>query len=127
MMDRALRILAAAAAIVVAAGIGVVAVALAIYAGALPFVGPAWAAAIVAAVMAAVAVGGVMAFRPPKSQRRDSEDLDASLLEKMIDLAREHPVLAMGAAVGAGIYAVRNPRLAAAIVAAFMAGRREPE
>ncbi len=126
MMDRALRILAAAAAITAAAAIGVVSVALAIYAGALPFTGPAWAAAIVAAVMALVAVGGVLAFRPRKTARRE-EEVDASLLEKMMDLAGEHPLLAVGAAIGAGIYAVRNPKLAAALLAAFMAGRREPD
>jgi len=127
MMDRALRILAAAAAIVVAAGIGVVAVALAIYAGALPFTGPAGAAAIVAAVMALVAIGGVLAFRPPRSARREADDVDASLVEKLIGLAADHPVMAVAAAVGAGFYAVRNPKLAAALIAAFMAGRGETE
>ena len=40
-------------------------------------------------------------------------------------MAKEHPLLAVGAAVGVGIYAIRNPQLVAAVVTAFMAGKDE--
>ena len=40
-------------------------------------------------------------------------------------MAKEHPLLAVGAALGVGVYAIRNPQLVAAVVTAFMAGKDE--
>lgn len=127
MMERALRILAAAAAIVAAAAIAVVSAAFAIYAGVSAWVGPAWGAAAVTAVMALIAVFGVMAFKPRAPAPREEDPADASLIEKMIDMARDHPLIAVGAAIGAGIYAMRNPKLAVALFAAFMTGRGDDD
>ena len=128
MIDKALMAVAAAAALAAAAAIGVAAAAFAVYAALHPWVGPAWAAAIVAAVMALLVLIGALMMRGRASggrRRRDEAEPDASLIQKAIDMARAHPLLAVGAAVGVGIYAIRNPQLVAAVVTAFMAGRDE--
>lgn len=130
-MDKALMAVAAGAALAAAAAIGVFALAFAIYAGLTPWVGPAWAAAIVAAMMALIVlIGGLLvrgrASGGHRSRRRDEPEPDASLVQKVVEMAKEHPLLAVGAAVGVGVYAIRNPQLVAAVVTAFMAGREEP-
>jgi hypothetical protein len=124
-MDRALMAVAAAAAIAAAAAGSVAAAAFALFAALVPQVGPAWAAAIVAASAAVlVLVAGLVArARVSGRQRRREAEPDASLIQKMVELARAHPVLATGVALGAGVYALRNPKLVAAVVAAFMEGR----
>ena len=124
MMDKALMAVAAAAALAAAAAIGVAAAAFAVYAGLHPWVGPAWAAA----TMALLVLIGALAMRGRASggrRRRDEPEPDASLVQKAVEMAREHPLLAVGAAVGVGVYAIRNPQLVAAVVTAFMAGRDE--
>ena len=130
MMDKALMAVAAAAALAAAAVIGVAAAAFALYAGLHPWVGPAWAAAIVAAAMALLILIGALMIRGRASggrsrRRRDEPEPDASLVQKAVEMARAHPLLAVGAAVGVGVYAIRNPQLVAAVVTAFMAGRDE--
>ncbi|HEX6860365.1 MAG TPA: hypothetical protein VF138_09255 [Caulobacteraceae bacterium] len=131
MIEKALMGIAAAAAVAAAAVIGVIAAAFALWTGLYMLVGQAWAAAIVAAV-AFVFVLAVVAIARSRAgghrPRRPAEpEPDASLIDKAVELAREHPLLAVGAAVGAGIYAIRNPQLVAAVVTAFMAGRDEPK
>jgi protein-S-isoprenylcysteine O-methyltransferase Ste14 len=129
-MDKALTAIAAAAALAAAAVVGVVAAAFALFAGFSLLVGQAWAAAIVAAAAALFVLIAILAVRsggaPRRRHRRDDEAPDASLVQKVVELAKEHPLIAVGAAVGAGIYAIRNPQLVAAVVTAFMAGREEP-
>lgn len=126
MMDKALMALAAAAAIAAAAAVGVVSIAFAVYLGASPWVGPAWAAAIVAGLMILiVAVAGLMVRgRSAGGRRREADEPDASMVQKMMAMAKERPILAAGVALGAGVYAIRNPKLIAALVAAFMEGRQ---
>ena len=129
MIDKALMAVAAAAALAAAAVIGVFAVAFALYAGLSPWVGPAWAAAIVAAVMALAILIAALSMRGAaaggRSRRRHEEEADPSLIQKVVEMAKDHPLLAVGAAVGVGIYAIRNPQLVAAVVTAFMAGKDE--
>lgn len=121
---------AAAAAIAAAAAVSVAAAAFALYAAFVPLVGPAWAAAIVAAVAAVlVLIAGLLArARAEGGHRRRREAApDASLVQKVVEMAKEHPILATGVALGAGVYAIRNPKLVAAVVAAFMEGRNSKE
>lgn len=129
MIDKALMAVAAAAALAAAAAIGVAAAAFALYAGLSPWVGPAWAAAILAAAMALVILIAGLTMRGAasggRSRRRQEAEADPSLIQKVVEMAREHPLLAVGAAVGVGIYAIRNPQLVAAVVTAFMAGKDE--
>ena len=129
MMDKALMAVAAAAALAAAAAIGVAALAFASYAGLTPWVGPAWAAALVAGVMALLVLIGALMIRGGASggrpRRSAQADADPSLVQKVVEMAKEHPLLAVGAALGVGVYAIRNPQLVAAVVTAFMAGRDE--
>lgn len=125
MMDKALMALAAAAAIAAAAAVGVVAIAFAVYLGASPWVGPAWAAAIVAVLMILiVAIAGLMVRGRASGGRRQADEPDASMVQKIVAMAKERPILAAGVALGAGVYAIRNPKLIAALAAAFMEGRQ---
>jgi uncharacterized membrane protein len=126
MMDKALMGLAAAAAIAAAAAVGVVAIAFAVYAGSLPWVGPAWAATIVAVLMILIVVvaGLMVRGRASGGRRHKADEPDASMVQKIMAMAKERPILAAGVALGAGVYAIRNPKLIAALAAAFMEGRQ---
>jgi len=128
-MDRALMAVAAAAAIAAAAAVSVAAAAFALFAALSPLVGPAWSAAIVAAAFAVlVLIAGLIARARADGGRRHHEAApDASLVQKAVELAKEHPILATGVALGAGVYALRNPKMVAAVVAAFMEGRNSKE
>jgi hypothetical protein len=121
--QKAIGIAAGLAALAAAAGVCVVALAFTLYAAVLPAAGPAWASAIVAAAAAVlVALGAAIALliaNPPR--RKGEEPKDLSL--RALDLAREKPVVAAIAIVAAGVVALRNPKITAALVGAFMAGR----
>jgi hypothetical protein len=45
---------------------------------------------------------------------------DFGLVERLFEMARERPLLSVGAAIAAGIIAIRNPALVATIAAAFI-------
>lgn len=124
MMERTLMALAAAAAIAAAAAVGVFAAFFALYALVEPHLGAPGAAAIVSAAAAIlVAVAGMIAARKVEGDRRDTATAttpDAGLVDTILTLVRERPLLASGAAVAAGIYALRNPQLIAAVLRAFM-------
>jgi predicted permease len=119
---------AAAAAIAAAAAVSVVAAFFALYALVLPYTGPAGAAAVVAVAAALLAAIGAFIFaRMAEGPRRKPQPApEASLVEKLILIARAHPVLSVGAAVAAGVYGLKNPELVAAVMRAFMAGRDPP-
>jgi hypothetical protein len=127
-MDKALMALAAAAAVAAAAAIGVAAAAFALFAWVSPWVGPAWAGVIVAGVaFLLVLIGGLLARGrgPSLPFRRQAEDLsEISLVQKAVEMAKERPLIAAAVALGAGVYVVRNPKLVAAVLAAFMEGRQ---
>jgi hypothetical protein len=42
------------------------------------------------------------------------------MVDTILSLVRERPILASGAAVAAGLYALRNPQLIAAVLRAFV-------
>lgn len=123
MMERTLMAVAAAAAIAAAAAAGVFSAFFALFAFLEPYVGTAGAAAIIAGVSAlAVALAGFVAARKAEGDRKVSatEAPDASMVEMILAVVRDRPLLSAGAAVAAGIYALRNPQLVAAVVRAFM-------
>lgn len=102
-----------------------IAAAFALFAALTPALGPAGAAAIVAVasllfVMLAVILT-LVATRPKQS------DPDDGLIERLFDIARERPLIAVGAAIAAGVLAIRNPALIATIVAVFMEGRKSKD
>lgn len=124
MMERTLMALAAAAAIAAAAAVGVFSAFFALFALVEPRLGAAGAAAVVSASAAIlVAVAGLIAARKVEGDRRRNTvqaTPDATIVDTILTLVRERPLLASGAAVAAGIYALRNPQLIAAVLRAFM-------
>ena len=119
-------LVAAFAAIAAAAVVCVVALAFSLYAAVREYVGPAWGAAAVALTVALMAV--ILAFlvtrkaRPPKPVKGDGDNLAA----RLIDLARERPLVALAAVGAAAAVIVRNPRVLSAVIAAFFAGKPPP-
>ena len=123
MMERTLMALAAGAAIAAAAAVGVFSAFFALFAFIEPFVGTAGAAAIISGASAlAVGIAGFLAARKAEGDRKTTTTAapDATLIEVIIGVVRDRPLLSAGAAVAAGIYALRNPQLAAAVIRAFM-------
>jgi hypothetical protein len=78
------------------------------------------AAGIVALVVAlALGITGlVLAFKERKPPPSES-----NVLDRATALLREHPVLGAGAALVAGIVALKNPKLTTTILSAFLASR----
>lgn len=130
MMERTLMALAAAAAIAAAAAVGVFSAFFALYALVEPHLGAPWAAAIVAVTAAAVVgLAGLLAARKVEGDRRHAATAmpEAGLIDTVMGIIRERPLLSAGAAVAAGIYALRNPSLAAAVLRAFMDKPSSPQ
>lgn len=124
-MEKTLAALAAAAAIAAAAAVSVVAASFALYAVLEPRVGAAGAAAILAGVAALLAlILGLVVARKAEGKHHDRgpEAHDVGLIGKVMDLAKEKPMLAAGVAVAAGIFALRNPAVLTAVISAFVAG-----
>lgn len=119
---RVVGLVAAFAAIAAAAAVCVVALAFALYAAVRDVIGPAWGAAAVALTVAFMAL--ILAWlltrkARPKPVKGDSENLTA----KLIDLARERPLVALAAVGAAAAVVMRNPRILTAIVTAAFASR----
>ena len=113
---------AAFAAIAAAAAVCVVALSFALYAAVRDLIGPAWGAVAVAGAMALIAL--VLAFlltrkARPKPVKGDPDNLTARLIE----LARERPLVALGAVGAAAAVVIRNPRILTAIITATFAQR----
>ncbi|WP_269715207.1 hypothetical protein [Caulobacter sp. NIBR2454] len=103
----------------------VISAGIAIYAVLEPLVGAPGAAAIVAAVFALVAlIGGlVLADKAEDGRHHQNQHAaapDANFIGRIIDLAKDKPILSAAAAIGAGVFFMRNPVLFAALAKAFM-------
>lgn len=123
-LKRILGLAAAVAAVAAAAAVCVVALAYTVYALAEAHIGPAGGAAVVAGVFAVVAlIIAWLATRKvvPRSVRGDKA-ADTSLLDRAIGLAKDRPLIALGAAAAAAMVLARNPAVIGAIVSAFVAG-----
>ncbi|HEX3700007.1 MAG TPA: hypothetical protein VHV27_04970 [Phenylobacterium sp.] len=115
--------IAAVAALAAAAVVCVIALAFALYAALRDVIGPAWAAAAVAGAAALIAIIAALLLTrkaKPKPVPGDQQNLTARLIE----LARERPLVAAGAMAAAVAVVVRNPRILTAIVSAAFASRR---
>jgi hypothetical protein len=95
----------------------------------LPRVGPAGAAAIVAAVAAViVAIAGLLAARKVETARHEAPPLGAlGIVERLMEIAKDRPMLSIGAALAAGVFALRNPTLLAALAKAFFDAKPPPQ
>ena len=124
-LRRLLTTVVAATSIATAAAIALVALAGAIFALLLPHVGAAYAAAIVAAVFALlVGLAGLLAMRGSggfnlSGGGRVDEREAMGLAERLMELARERPVAAVGVALALGIVLMRSPNALGAIARAF--------
>ena len=117
----ALKAAAAIAAVSTAVGASVVAAAFALYALLEPSLGAPGAAALVALVLALIAiVVALLATRGGGRGRRAEPSADVGLGERLMDLARAKPLLSTGAAVAAGLIALRNPALVSLIMTAVL-------
>ncbi|MCI3179617.1 hypothetical protein C5708_05060 [Caulobacter sp. CCUG 60055] len=129
-VERTLMALAAAAAVAAAAAISVAAAAFALYALLQGPLSSAGAAAVVAAVFAlVVAVAGFFAARKTEGRDRHApKHADAAgLIDLAMNLVRDKPVVSAGAAIAAGLIALRNPQLVGVVLRAFMDGRSPPK
>ncbi len=118
MLTKALAVIIAIVALATGTAVAVTALAFALYAALAPGLGEAGAAAMVAVVLIVVILLiAVLAALAGKPRRRKDDD---GLIERIMEIARDKPMLAVGAAVAAGILAIRNPALVATVVAAFM-------
>ena len=118
-----------AAVLAASAGVLVVALAMALYALLRPYLGAAGAAAAVvlaAAVLMAI-VGLVLErwiLKPSRHKGKPEDEQD--LLQKLIGMAQERPMIAAGALIGAIFLAIRNPALTAVVVKAFLDPKPRP-
>jgi len=121
-LKKALSLVAAIAAMAAAAAVCVVAGAFALYALLRVYIGPAGAAAAIAGAAALAAlILAFVTFR--KARPRPTRREDQSVTARLIDLAREKPIIAAGAAAAAGLVILRNPGVLGAAITAIMASR----
>lgn len=122
-LRKAILIACSVAALSAAAAVFVVALAFALYAALLPHWGPSLASAGVAGACVllslVVGLGALYAANPPKLTKKTpaSEDMTT----RMFALAREKPIVAAAAIIAAGAIALKNPKITAALVGAFLA------
>lgn len=121
---KAVLYVSAASALGAAAVVVVVALAFTLYAAVLPQVGPAWAAASVAGaaavLMALCAMALLVKVNPPRLGKQVEE---RDTLTRLIDLAKQKPIVAASAIIGASLVALRNPKIVATVLATAMATR----
>lgn len=84
--------------------------------------GEAWAAAIVAGVFALVAVVVAWLATRKVAPKPLAKAEDAPLIDRLIVMAKERPLIALGAAAAGAVVLIRNPAVVTALVSAFMAG-----
>ncbi len=116
--------LAAGGAIFASAGTCLVALAFALYALALPRLGPAGASATVAAAAALVVTIGALVIALLARPKRIRRGANASPVERIVAFVRDQPVLAISASVAAGFLAIRNPRYVGETLRSFLNGDR---
>lgn len=91
-----------------------------------PLIGAAGASAILALVCALLLAGAILAVRG-KGPTLPVLQEDDSLAARAFELARRHPMAAGGAALlatlAAGVLAVKNPKVIATALSAYLAGR----
>lgn len=120
------RILFAAAGIALVAAavvIAVVAAAQALFHALEAGLGNVAAYAVVAAAGAVVAVLAIAAggLKPPHKKPPP----EPTLADTLSRIARDRPLLSAGAALAAGIVALKNPSLVGAVLTSFLAGRNQ--
>ena len=123
-LRRILNLAAALAAVAAATGVVVVAASFAVYALAEPYLGPAGAAAVVAGVFALLAViVALIATAKVAPGAKTGKAEDGPLADRLLKLAKDKPLIALGAGAVAVTVLLRNPAMVSALVSAFVAGK----
>ncbi len=122
MIEKAYLAFVGVVVLVVAAATGVVAAAYALFEALRPPLGPAGSAGVVALVIFLL-LGVIAATLAYQGRPSPKAEKDQGLSGKVLQLARDKPLVALGALVAAGIVVARNPRLVTAVVSAFLAGQ----
>ncbi len=123
MLQKAMMVAAALAAMAVAAGTCVIALAFALYALLRAPLGPAGAAASVAALCAvAIALAGFIAARGSEAKGDASANDRESfgLMERLMELVRDKPLASTGVALAAGLMVMRNPAVIGVVLRTLM-------
>lgn len=123
-LRRIFSLAAAIAAVATAAAVCVVAAAFAVYALAKIWLGAAGASAVVAGVFAliAVIVAYVATRKATPRTKPGAPPADEPLINRLIDIAKQRPLIALGATAAAATVLIRNPAIVSAVVSAFLAG-----
>lgn len=110
------------------AGVMVVAGAMALYGVLRPYLGGpgAGAAIVLAAGLVMLAVGLTLERWILKPGRKPSREDEHDLLQRLIGMAQDKPLIAVGALIGAIFLAIRNPALTAVVVKAFLDPKPRP-
>jgi hypothetical protein len=114
-------LLAAAAAIAASAVVCVIAAACALHAFALQYMSPAGAAAVVAAIFALVAVVIALLLTRKAAPKPARVVEEPPLTDRLIQLARDRPVVAGAAAIAAAVFVARNPKIMNVVLSAALA------
>ncbi len=114
--------LAASAAVMVVAG------AMAVYGVLKPYFGGPGAAAVIvlAAGLVMLVVGLILEWWILKPGRKAKPGDEQDLLQRLIGMAQDKPMIAVGALIGAIFLAIRNPALTAVVVKAFLDPKPRP-
>jgi hypothetical protein len=121
---RIFNLAAALAAVAAAAAVCVVAAAFSLYAVTREYFGPAVGAAAVAVAFAIVAliVAWLATRKVTPRLRKGAKADDSTLIDRLIVMAKERPMVALGATAAAVVVLLRNPAVISAIVSAVVAG-----
>lgn len=123
MIKKALAGVIGVAALATGVVVTLIAAAIALYFALEPGVGRAGAAGIVAALFALII--GLIVLVVFKRDPKDAEpEPDAGMLDTLLGMAKERPLLSVAAALAATVIVFRNPALVATIAAAFLDGRK---
>ena len=118
-----------AAMLAASAAVMVVAAAMALYGVLKPYVGGPGAAAIIvlAAGLLMLIVGLLLERRLlPRGGAKPAPESEQDLLQKLIGMAQDKPLIAVGALIGAIFLAIRNPALTAVVAKAFLDPKPRP-
>lgn len=124
-LKRLMIAVAAVAAVAAASVVCVVAAAFGLYAAVRGSMTPAGSAAVVAAAFAVIALLIALTLGRKASPRSAAHGspADDSLTARVMQLAREKPLMAAGVGVAAAAVLLRNPQFVMTLISAAMAGR----
>ncbi len=123
--------LIAGAIVAVSAGVLVVSAAFACYGALKEMVGAPGASALTALAAALLMLGVAFGFEAwaqgsKKAKPHPAAGGDQDLLQKIIGMAQERPIVSVGALIGGIALAIRNPALVAIVVKAFLDPKSKP-